>query len=98
MTTIPRKTIKASLLKKGFVKGKGDHSYYHHKYNGKITGAYTYVSTGSSYKEYDDNLFVRMKKELKLQRLSEVKKLLDCTMDGNDYNVKLREYGAISDS
>jgi len=67
----------------------------YHEFNGKRTRAYTYVSTGSGYKSYGDALLKRMKKELCLDTLQEVKRLLECDMDGAEYNRKLRSKGLI---
>ena len=76
MTQIDRAIIEQSLLRKGFVLEETHHRYYYHEFKGKRSRAYTYVSTGSSYKSYGDTLLKRMKKELCLDTLQEVRRLL----------------------
>lgn len=95
MSQVPRDTIESTLPKKGFVltPAKQSHKYYYHEYNGKRTGAYTYTSHGTSYKTYGDELLKRMKVELKLDTLKEVRDLLLCPMDADAYNTKLIEKG-----
>lgn len=89
---IERRKIAASLLGKGFEeKESSHHKYYHHKTEGRLTGSYTYVSRGTGYKTYSDNLLNGMKKTLKLDTLKQVKRLLECPMDGDEYNSILRE-------
>lgn len=91
MSQVPRDTIESALPKKGFAltPAKQSHKYYYHEYNGKRTGAYTYTSHGTSYKTYGDELLKRMKVELKLDTLKEVRDLLLCPMDADAYNTKL---------
>ncbi len=88
---IDRKTIESSLRTKGFVEEGGDHKYFYHEVDGKRTGAYTYTSRGSVYKTYGDTLLKRMKIQLRLDSLTQVKRLLECSMDGDEYNSILRE-------
>ena len=71
----------------------GSAKYFMHEYNGKGTGAYAYTSHGSSYKTYGDELLKRMKVELRLESLKEVRDLLLCPMDADAYNNKLVEKG-----
>ncbi len=95
MSRIDRVTIEQSLLRKGFVLEETHHRYYYHEFKCKRTRANTYVSTGSNYKTYDDALMKRMKKELCLDTLQEVRRLLHCEMDGEEYNEILRSKGLI---
>jgi hypothetical protein len=67
-----------------------------HEYNGKKTGAYAFISRGTSYKTYGDELLKRMKLQLRLETLKEVKDLLLCPMDADAYNNKLIEKGVFS--
>lgn len=90
---IDRRHIEASLRKKGFVQEGGDHKYFYHEVNGKRTGAYAYTSRGSGYKTYDENLLTVMKKELRLDSLNQVKRLLECPMDSDEYNAILKQKG-----
>jgi len=98
MSQVPRDTIESTLPKKGFVldPAKPSHKYFYHEYNGKRTGAYAYTSRGTSYKTYGDELLKRMKVELRLETLKEVRDLLLCPMDADAYNNKLIEKGVFS--
>ncbi|MBI5233528.1 MAG: hypothetical protein HY880_04165 [Deltaproteobacteria bacterium] len=90
---IDRRLIEASLRKKGFVQEGGDHKYFYHEVNGKRTGPYAYVSRGSGYKTYDDNLLSAIKRELRLDTLRETRDLLECPMNGEEYKSILKRKG-----
>lgn len=90
---IDRRKIESSLRKKGFVEEGGSHKYFHHIVNNKYTGAYTFLSRGSGYKTYGVSLLKVMKKELRLDTLEQVKRLLECPMDGEEYNSILKLKG-----
>jgi len=94
---IDRDIIESSLSKKGFVREYSDHRYFHHEYNGKTTGAYTYTSHGSKYKTYSEPLFRMMKKQLRLDRIKQVEDLFLCPIDGDDYNQILKEKGLLNE-
>jgi hypothetical protein len=98
MPQVPRDTIESTLPKKGFVldPAKPSHEYFYHEYNGQRTGAYAYTSRGTSYKTYGDELLKRMKVELRLETLKEVRDLLLCPMDADAYNNKLIQKGIFS--
>jgi len=98
MSQVPRDTIESTLPKKGFVldPAKQSHKYFMHEYNGKKTGAYAFTSRGTSYKTYGDELLKRMKAQLRLETLNEVKDLLLCPMDADAYNNKLIQKGIFS--
>lgn len=95
MHPIPRRTIETNLQQKGFVRKDTHHRYFHHEINGRTTGTYTYTSTGSNFREYGVTLLKRMVKQLGLRSLAEVRQLLECPMDGDEYISKLKEYGKI---
>ncbi len=97
MSQVPRDTIESTLPKKGFVldPSKHSHKYFYHEHNGQRTGAYAYTSRGTSYKTYGDELLKRMKGELRLDTLKEVRDLLLCPMDATAYNNKLVEKGLL---
>ena len=81
-----RKKIISALKKKGFVKGDKDHhDYYYFHHEGKISGVYTYFSTGSKYKVYGAPLLSQIKKQLKLNDNKELLNLIDCPMSEKDY-------------
>ncbi len=92
---IDRKLIESSLRKKGFIEEKGPHKYFYHEVEGKRTGAYAYTSRGSGYKTYGDSLLKAMKIELRLDSLNQVKRLLECPMDGDEYNIILKNKGIL---
>jgi len=46
MTPLKTRDIKASLIKKGFIKEEGDHHYYYYIHNGKKTPIRTKLSHG----------------------------------------------------
>ena len=79
------------MLKKGFVEDNRDHKYFYHEVEGKRTGAYTFTSRGSGYKSYGDALLKRMRIQLRLNSMNDVKRLLECPMDGEEYNVVLKK-------
>jgi hypothetical protein len=87
---IPTSQIQKALSAKGFVSRDGDHEYYYFYYNGKKTIAKTKISRGSSYKNYDDNLFGKMKMQLRLDKTQKVRALLDCSMSEDEYIVELK--------
>lgn len=89
--SIERKQIESALRKKGFVEEGGDHKYFYHEVDGKRTGAYTKVSRGTGYKDYGIHLLKAMKMQLRLDTLEQVKRLLECPMDADEYNGILRK-------
>jgi len=91
---IDKRKIESNLPKKGFVIGdETHHNYFHHTYQGKVTGIYTYTSCGSTPKTYGDNLIKMMKNQLKLNKNKEVFNLCTCPMDGEEYNKILIKNG-----
>lgn len=90
---IDKKRIEASLRKKGFVEEGGTHKYFYHEIDNKRTGAYAYTSRGSGYKTYGDSLLKAMKMELRLDTLNQVKRLLECPMNTEEYNSTLKKKG-----
>lgn len=83
---IDRKEIESSLVAKGFVEEDTHHRYFYHEIRGKRTGIHTHTSHGSDFKTYGDNLLKLMKKQLRLDTLSEVADLFKCPMTGEAYN------------
>jgi hypothetical protein len=96
VSQIDREQIERALPQKGFVREDTHHRYFYHEYNGKRTGAFTYTSHGSQYKTYSDTLIKRMRQQLRLDSLHEVKDLLLCPMNGDQYNEKLKAKDLIS--
>lgn len=93
---IKRKKIEKNLQKKGFekIERKG-HTYLHHVYQGKYSGIKTYLSRGSGYKDYGDDLINMMKKELFLDSIKQAADLFNCPMDESQYNSILINKGKI---
>lgn len=92
MASVPIKTMRKSLKKKGFIfqKGIGDHDWYYYSYNGKeYRQIAAKISRGSGYKDYPDSLLQRMKNLLHLDSLQEVRQLLLCPMDAAEYKAIL---------
>ncbi len=90
---IDTKQIESALRKKGFVEEGGSHKYFYHEVGNKRTGAFAYTSRGSGYKTYGDSLLKIMKKELRLDTLNQVKRLMECPMDAEEYNTILKQKG-----
>ena len=97
---IPRHQIESSLCSKGFEEERNsDHRRFHHIYKGKKTGISTKTSHGSErYKEYQDPLLSKIKRQLKLDSKEELKDFLFCPMSGEEYNQKLRSKGLLPKS
>ncbi len=83
---LDRREIERALLKKGFVEEGGDHKYFYHEIAGKRTGAYAYVSRGSSYKTYGANLIKRMRITLLLESTKHVYHLVKCPLSAGRYS------------
>lgn len=96
MSQVDRDQIERALPQKGFVREDTHHRYFWHEYGGRRTGAYTYTSHGSHYKTYSDPLLKKMKQQLRLDSIHDVKDLLQCPMNGELYNQKLRAKGLIN--
>ena len=90
---IERRIIESNLPSKGFVKEDTHHRCFYHEYQGKRTGAYTYISYGSSYKTYGVALLKRMRKELRLDTIRQVVDLFKCPITGDDYDQILKDKG-----
>jgi len=82
---IPKRVIKKSLKKKGFVEKEGDHKYFYHEYKGKRTGAYAKVSHGSrKYKDYGIQLIRLLKRQLLLILLKKQKSCWNALWEGKN--------------
>jgi hypothetical protein len=92
---IDKKEIESSLVTKGFVEEDSHHRYFYHEVKGKRTGISTHTSHGSDYKTYGDNLLKLMKKQLRLDTLSQVADLFKCPMTDDDYNEILKKKGLL---
>ena len=81
--------IESGLKKKGFkLDVSPHHRYLHHIIEGKTTGVSTYTSHGI--KEYNSYLLDKIKKQLKLDSISQLSNLLNCPMSSEKYVEHLR--------
>lgn len=92
MPSLSKNTIERNLLKKGFIKiEKKDHRFYYLTINGKRACSRTKISRGSHYNEYDISLLKKMKLQLQLNSIAELKDLLTCPMTKETYLRILRD-------
>lgn len=96
---LEKREIIAALKRKGFAADDShrNHIYLHYKIGNKYTSVKTFVSRGSGYKTIDDSLLGAMKKQLKLDSLSDLRNLVKCPMSENDYQLILRGKGIALD-
>jgi len=93
---VERKNICKNLPKKGFTKDEDNHHiYFHHHYNGKDTGVYTYVSHSTKKKVYSGRLITEIRKQLQLDSNQEVVDLINCPMDEEQFQNILKAKGFI---
>lgn len=89
---IEKKNMDKNLPKKGFVRSEAHHIYFHHHYDGKDTGVYTYISHGSK-RDFSGHIVTKIRKQLKLDSSKEALDLINCPMDEDTYNQILRDKG-----
>lgn len=90
---IEKRDVESSLPKKGFERDDSHHIYFKHRYQGKYTGAYTYVSHGM--KSIGDSIIKQMKNQLRLDSSRQVLDLVNCPISSDDYNQILRTKGQL---
>jgi len=91
-----RRDMETSLPKKGFERREsGHHIFFHHKYQGKVTGICTKISHTPKLREISGSLLTSIRMQLKLARSQEVADLFECPMDGHEYNRLLIERGIL---
>jgi hypothetical protein len=91
MSPRPARTVRSSLLKKGFVQIEdGDHHVFQLYVDGKKIGIRTYYSHGA--KECDDYILAQMSRQLVLFR-AQLNYLIDCQTSGEAYAEMLRKRG-----
>ncbi len=84
---IEREKIQTALLKKGFRQKSGDHCYFHLYTEGKKRNVFTYLSHGSGYKEYSEELVHKVAQEIGLTN-KEFYDFVECPL-GHEEHVKL---------
>jgi hypothetical protein len=82
---IPRRVAEASLRAKGFEQDNKDHRKFHLIYQGRRTGGVTFTSHGRSGADIPDSILNLMKRELWLDTLEQLRDLLNCPMDHQQY-------------
>jgi hypothetical protein len=88
---LERRTIEASLEKKGFVSANGDHSFFVYRtVSGLTTSVFTKTSHGSGHKTISDELVSRMAKQCGLNT-GQFKKLVECPLSRENYEAILVE-------
>lgn len=92
---IDRANLESSLLRKGFARGDKHHTYFHHKFQGRATGVYTYLSHTKKLRDITKDLLTAIRKQLKLDTNAQVADLANCPMDADQYNSILREKGLL---
>ena len=88
---IESRDVASSLPQKGFKREDSHHVYFHHYYQGKCTGVYTYISHGNH--SIGDSLIQQMKKQLRLKNSLQVVGLVNCPISEAEYNQILKDGG-----
>ncbi len=98
MKSVPRRKIIRALSKKGFVVvEKKRHTFlFFVDSKGRQSQIRTFISRGSSYKDYTLPLLKAMKNELKLKNLKELEALLNCPLSEEAYRALLSDRGFLS--
>ncbi len=93
---VDRADVEKNLPRKGFEREKeGHHIYFHHQFNGRVTGAYTYISHSKKFNVISRGILTAMRKQLMLDSNAQVLELVNCPMDENEYNKILRKKGVL---
>lgn len=87
--------VRRNLKKKGFIEDKKHHIYLNHTYEGKRTGAYTFVSHGKEKEDVGPDIVRSMKMQLRLETNRQVHDLVNCPMTKKQYEVLLKRAGVI---
>lgn len=90
-----RDKLERSLRRKGFVMDdKRDHRFFHLVVDGKRPGIYTKTSHGSKENKILRNpLQSKVKKQLKLDNINQLKKFVDCPLTYEKYLGILKKKG-----
>ncbi|GBF52059.1 hypothetical protein LPTSP4_35970 [Leptospira ryugenii] len=96
MGDIERDKIESSLIKKGFKLIESHHRFYYFEHNGILTSIRTKISTGSSYKTYNDSLIAQLKKQLKFNTKKELLDFINCPMTAEEYKELLTKNNQIT--
>lgn len=97
MTQLPRRKIESGLLRKGFKKDNTDHRVFRLYVSGKKTRISTFISHGSGYKEYYDDLLIKMKRELCMSNKKYLINFIKCPVTQERYTKDLVSMGKVKD-
>lgn len=90
-----KRKVEKSLSKKGFIEEETHHHYFEYQdLDGKITTIKTKTSHTKKMKDIPDNILAQMAKQCHLSK-SEFLDLIDCPLDQEKYEVKLRNQGIL---
>jgi hypothetical protein len=97
MAAIARRKLERALARKGFRKEEAsrDHCFWWFYYQGKKTHIFTKISRGSGYKDYGDELLNKVKLQLRLDTVGQLRDFVDCPMTEQDYITYLKGKGII---
>jgi hypothetical protein len=97
MAAILRRDLERALSRKGFREdGTGrDHRFLWFYYQDQKTSIYTKISRGSGYKDYGDDLLRKVKLQLHLDTVQQLRDLVRCAMTEQDYIRHLKNKGII---
>lgn len=91
---VDRKEAEKGLSKKGFVRNDSrSHVFYNCYYEGKDTGIATCISHGRKHADIGPDIVNSMRKQLKLDKIQDVKDLLNCPMSKEQYFDILKQKG-----
>lgn len=91
---VDRKLAEKSLSAKGFVKDVSkDHVYFNCYFEGKDTGIATYVSHSAKFVDIGPDILKKMKKQLKLDEIQDVRDFLTCPLTKDKYFEILEKKG-----
>jgi len=95
MTQLPRREIESGLLRKGFKKDHTHHRIFRFYVNGKKTRISTFISHGSRYKEYGDDLLMKMRRELCMPTKKYLIDFIKCPIEEERFREDLVSSGRV---
>lgn len=89
---IEREKIRAALIQKGFRERIAKHDYYHLYVGGKKSAVFTFLSQGSGYREYSNELVGVVAHQMRLTN-KELTQFVECPLTAEKYLELLRQRG-----
>ncbi|MCW7475539.1 hypothetical protein [Leptospira levettii] len=86
-----------ALVSKGFKLREGNHHFYDFYFEGKVTSISTKISHGSKHKEYSDDLFDMVKRQMKFDNGKNLIEFSKCTFSEENYIDMLKKNGNIKE-